>query len=197
MILEQYAPKVIGFEDNSNHKKLEKKLINVCTKLKKEIKTGGNDWISKETYNTSNSDKFNIHTDKRFKPLFDWVLNSVVSYAENLNYETNFKCVDSWFNIYNKYDYQEYHSHSSTALSAVYFLKSNPEKSSRIFFRVDREPIPIDPIIKSRNNISCSTVWYKPIPGRLLIFRSDLSHCVERSNEDDSRISLAFNFSNK
>jgi len=32
---------------------------------------------------------------------------------------------------------------------------------------------------------------------KIVIFNTNIAHCVERSNEDDSRISLAFNFSNK
>jgi hypothetical protein len=32
------------------------------------------------------------------------------------------------------------------------------------------------------------------MPGRLLIFKSNLPHCVERSEQNDTRISLAYNF---
>jgi uncharacterized protein (TIGR02466 family) len=193
--LEHWCPKIIGYVDNPDHKKIDKKLIKVCNTLQNKIEKGGKEWVSNKTYNTLG--KHNLHEDKNFKNLIEWVSSNVALYADQLNYKNNFKCVQSWFNIYKKYDYQEYHTHSLNTLSAVYFLKSNQKKSSRIFFKVDSDPTLNDPISKSYNSFNSSVVWYEAVPGRLLIFRSNLSHCVERSEENDTRISLAFNYNNQ
>jgi len=195
MIFEHWSPKIISYIDNPNHKKLEKNLIKFCLDYQNKTKQNQGNWISKETYNTLN--KFNLHEDKKFKILFDWVSNNVSEYAKKLNYESKFNCVESWFNIYNKYDYQEFHTHSTHTLSAVYFLKSNPKKSAKIFFKVKEDQTFNDLIVKSFDRFNSSTVSYEAVPGRLLIFKSNLPHCVERSEEDNTRISLAFNFSNK
>jgi len=195
MILEYWSPKIIGYLDNPNHKKIDTKLIKVCNNLQKKIKKGGDYWISNKIYNTLNN--YNIHKDNNFKILYDWIFQCVIEYANKLKYKPDFKCVESWFNIYKKNDYQEFHTHSMSSLSAVYFLKSDSEKSSKIYFKVRRDNTLSDPVITSSDSIDYPLVWYKAVPGRLLIFKSNLPHSVAMSNEDDTRISLAFNFYNK
>lgn len=195
MILEYWSPKIIGYVDNLNHKKIDTKLIKVCNNLQKKIKKGGDYWISNKIYNTLNN--YNIHKDNNFKILYDWIFQCVIEYANKLKYKPDFKCVESWFNIYKKNDYQEFHTHSMSSLSAVYFLKSDSEKSSKIYFKVRRDNTLSDPVITSSDSIDYPLVWYKAVPGRLLIFKSNLPHSVAMSNEDDTRISLAFNFYNK
>jgi uncharacterized protein (TIGR02466 family) len=195
MILEYWSPKIIGYVDNPNHKKIDTKLIKVCNNLQKKIKKGGDYWISNKIYNTLNN--YNIHKDNNFKILYDWIFQCVIEYANKLKYKPDFKCVESWFNIYKKNDYQEFHTHSMSSLSAVYFLKSDSEKSSKIYFKVRRDNTLSDPVITSSDSIDYPLVWYKAVPGRLLIFKSNLPHSVAMSNEDDTRISLAFNFYNK
>ena len=194
IVFEQWCPKVIGYVDNPNHKKIDKKLIKICNFLQSKIKKGGDNWVSNKTYNTIGN--YNLHKDKNFQELNKWIFSNVTEYAEKLNYESNLECVHSWFNIYKKYDYQEYHTHSFNTFSAVYFLKSN-KKSAKIFFKVDSDPSSNDAKPKKYNSLNSAVVWYEAIPGRLIIFRSNLSHCVERSEEEDTRISLAFNFNNK
>lgn len=195
MILEYWSPKIIGYVDNPNHKKIDTKLIKVCNNLQKKIKKGGDYWISNKIYNTLNN--YNIHKDNNFKILYDWIFQCVIEYANKLKYKPDFKCVESWFNVYKKNDYQEFHTHSMSSLSAVYFLKSDSEKSSKIYFKVRRDNTLSDPVITSSDSIDYPLVWYKAVPGRLLIFKSNLPHSVAMSNEDDTRISLAFNFYNK
>ena len=194
MKLEYWAPKIIGLIDNPNHFKIEKKLIKHCLNLSKKINKGGENWVSKNTYNTLET--FNLHTDKKFDELNNWIYIQISEFAKILNYETKYKCNHSWFNIYNKNDYQEYHTHSYNTLSAVYFLKSNPKRSSKIVFKVSKDPTQSDPIIRSHNPLISDTAFYESVPGRLLIFKSNLPHCVEKSEENETRISLAYNFIN-
>lgn len=190
--IEQWYPNLIGYCDYNNHKKIEKILVKECLFLSNKIKKGGNNWISNKTYNTL--DTYNILKNKKFKNLNEWVFNKVLEYSNNLQYQNNYRCIESWFNIYKKYDYQEFHDHGKNTLSAVYFLKSNPEKSSKIWFKFNDNENLMDPTTSASFNLTCSTACYKPIPGRLLIFKSTLKHCVERQEDDNLRISLAYNF---
>ena len=43
-------------------------------------------------------------------------------------------------------------------------------------------------------NNPTGTVKFKPNPGKLIIFRSYLNHCVEQKNTDGHRISIAYNY---
>ena len=38
IVFEQWCPKVIGYVDNPNHKKIDKKLIKICNSLQSKIK---------------------------------------------------------------------------------------------------------------------------------------------------------------
>ena len=189
--LDIWSANIIGYADNTEHKSYQNKLVKKCESIKKQIKSGGDNWISNKTFNSLQT--YNLLQDNEFKKLHEWVFQQVREYSMKLKYQNNFTCSQAWFNIYNKNDYQEYHNHSLNALSAVYFLKSNT-KSSKIHFRFKDNPGINEPEIHNNFNLTAYTAWYKPIPGRLLIFKADLLHCVERSEEKDNRISIAYNF---
>ena len=55
--------------------------------LQKKIQSGGSNWISSQTYNTSNT--YNILKDKILK-LNDWITEQVQTYAKTLKYKDNF-----------------------------------------------------------------------------------------------------------
>ena len=190
--IEQWYPNLIGYCDYSEHIKIEKNLVKECLSLSNKIKKGGKNWISNKTYTTLNT--YNILENKKFTKLNEWIFNKVLEYSTNLKYKDKYKCMGGWFNIYKKYDYQEYHDHGENTLSCVYFLKSNPEKSSKIHFKFNINENIMEPTVDHSFGLTSSTVWYNPVPGRLLIFKSTLRHCVERHEEDSLRISLAYNF---
>jgi hypothetical protein len=131
--IEQWYPNLIGYCDYSEHTKIEKNLVKECLSLSSKTKKGGENWISNKTYTTLNT--YNILENKKFTKLNEWIFNKVLAYSTHLKYKDKYKCIGGWFNIYKKYDYQEFHDHGENTLSAVYFLKSNPDKSSKIHFK--------------------------------------------------------------
>ena len=52
LTLQTYFPTIIGVITNPDHQTLENKLTEKCLKLRKKIKSGGQGWISNDTYNT-------------------------------------------------------------------------------------------------------------------------------------------------
>jgi uncharacterized protein (TIGR02466 family) len=193
MRIDQWYPTFIGCSEYSQHNLIKEQLIEECFYLEKNVKKGGKDWVSDSTYNTLNS--YNILKNKKFAELNSWVDSQVSEYLHNLKCKDKLKCVNGWFNIYKKHDYQEYHDHGEHSLSAVYFLKSNVEKSAKLFFKFTNASSNImDLTIDNNFLITCPVIFYKASPGTLLIFKSSLSHCVEKQQEDDTRISIAYNF---
>jgi len=185
LIIEQFFPIHVGYANNPFHDELEKQLIDHCLNLKNTVKKGGHGWISDSTYNTCGT--YNILEDKKFERLNNWVHENVESFADSLNFRIKPKCSEGWFNIYKKYDYQEYHCHKPYIISCTYFLKSNMDKPSKIFFKNDRE------LLSYSRNLQ-SDVWHKPEPGKLVIFGSYVEHAVEQNKSDDLRIALAYNY---
>ena len=47
-MIENWWPTEIGYYDNPNH---DDNLINYCYDIRKKTKSGGENWISNETYN--------------------------------------------------------------------------------------------------------------------------------------------------
>ena len=112
-------PKVIGVFTNPDIS-YHKKIVEKCYHIKKNVSNGGENWLSK-VYNVSG--KLNLYKEKDFKPLLKWIDEQLVEYTNNLNIDFKPVNKNAWFQIYGNGDYQDYHSHPSSRLSAVYFLK--------------------------------------------------------------------------
>ena len=184
-------PSVVAQDFFNGHSKVEKNLVNHIMKIKKEVKGGGKNWISKDTYTTLN--KYDIIKDDKFKVINDFVMNSIANYINDLHINYDFNCVGGWFNVYGKNDFQEYHNHVEHTLSAIYFLKSDEDKNAKLHFKRPFATRSND--IKSDNNeIFDERHYYKPIPGSIIVFPSSLEHCVEKENSNKTRITMAYNF---
>jgi uncharacterized protein (TIGR02466 family) len=165
--------------------------IQKATTLKTLLPTSS-DWRC-GTFTTLN--KYDMVNDPLFKDLIEYVTDQVSQFAVEFGCAPNSaKVTDSWINIAEPGDYQEYHNHAGNHFSAVYYVKA-PKDSGDIVFRsfeadTDMFPLPI----KVMNYTSFKTFSFSPEEGLLLIFRSNLRHMVEKNTSNDSRISVAMNF---
>jgi len=190
MIKIKLFPKIIGFFENKDYKKTQKNLVNICYDINKVTNSGGNNWISK-TYNTSGTK--NLYNITDFHILLNWIDKKILEYCEELKISIKIKEKNAWFNIYKKNDYQEYHTHPNSKISAIYYLKGEKESSKTYFTDFNFSNIKFDIKEYTEEN---SYEWSVPFSeGVLLVFRSDLLHCVEKHNLDSDRISIAINYS--
>ena len=184
-------PSVVAQDFFDDHGKIEKNLVSYVMKLKKEIKSGGRNWVSKDTYTTLN--EYDVLKDDEFKTINNFVMNSISNYINKLQINYDFNCVSGWFNVYDKNNFQEYHNHVTHTLSAIYFLKSDQNENAKLWFKRPFANRSND--IKSDNNkIFDERYYYKPIPGSIIVFPSSLEHCVEKENSNKTRITIAYNF---
>ena len=109
-------------------KELSDYCLNIADEKKNDVATG---WISSSTFNTL--DLLNVVEEDKFKNINEWVLKKVNAHGKLIGYP-ELKAVSGWFNVYNKYDFQEFHTHSMHHLSCIYFLKSDAEKDAKVFF---------------------------------------------------------------
>jgi uncharacterized protein (TIGR02466 family) len=101
---------------------------------------------------------------------------------------------DAWINISKPGNYQEYHIHPGSHFSLVYYIKV-PENSGRIVFRsheADKDMFPFD--THKITNINNKTVKLQPNEGDVIVFRSNLSHMVEKNMSNENRVCIAMNF---
>jgi uncharacterized protein (TIGR02466 family) len=101
---------------------------------------------------------------------------------------------EAWVNIAKPGDYQEYHVHPGSHLSAVYYVQT-PANCGHIVFRNPMSDIDMLPIRRDRDT-ACNfdVARYEPVVGRLLIFRSFVRHMVLRNKGNSDRISIAMNW---
>ena len=189
MNIHRMFPTLVGVSMNPNHDDL---LVSRCLDIQSSTQSGGTGWVSKDTYNTMGS--HDILQDETFKPINDFVVNSIREYCKEIKVDTNeIVPTSSWINIYRKGDYQEYHNHNPDFLSAIYYLKT-PKDSSRLFIKNPFSDM-LAPDYTERNADNTSRQIIQPEDGMLVIFRGHLQHCVEKHTNDEPRISLAYNFS--
>jgi uncharacterized protein (TIGR02466 family) len=188
-MIEYWWPQEIGFYDNPKHKELN--LVDYCYEIQNKTPTGGSQWISKDTYNTSDK-MYEPQSDPKFKELNDWIQKAIALYIEETKIDFKPNKYESWFNIYKKGDYQEVHVHPNCTLSAVYFLKANDYCGPLIMHPPFQDHRDIKKVDKS--NSTNSTIGYASVPGRLVVFRSYLPHCVGKHQDDEDRITLAYNY---
>jgi uncharacterized protein (TIGR02466 family) len=133
------------------------------------------------------------------KPLLTEVCNDVRKVAEIMGASYNASIpfdVNYWFNINKRYNYNKTHHHSPACFSAVYYVKV-PEDSGKLNFHRPDLLRNSSITFNKENEYNCSTYWIPSKVGALFIFPSYLSHYVTQNlaNEnDDTRISIAFNF---
>lgn len=192
MDLNLFFPTILGSLINPLHDKIQDKLIKHCLEIKKNIKPGGNGWLSNKTYNTSDG-KYDLTTDSEFEEINKWVNNNVHEYCKQLQIHTETLSDNgSWFNIYEQNDFQEIHVHPTSVISAIYILTCS-ENGARIFFNS-----PVNNMYYVKKTVKkqemADQIICNSTPGTLIIFPSYLPHAVERHETDTLRISFSYNY---
>jgi len=181
---ETFWPETIAYDYYTEDKDYLNVLTDKCLELQNIIEKGGDFWES-PVYNTMM--RHDLRKEIIFAKLIKWIDNSVYAYMSNLGFsfaETNMKPELSWFNIYKKGDYQEYHHHAGCICSAIFILKSGG--NTKVNFEK-----PFQEMIFSETP---TEVQYESEDAKLIIFRSHLKHSVSTHIGDEDRISLALNY---
>jgi uncharacterized protein (TIGR02466 family) len=105
--------------------------------------------------------------------------------------EHDLKLMHSWLNITEKGMSQEWHSHSDSTVSGVYYYQTNGDDGN--FLIRNPSPFAQTGLFPAGTTVP-EKIIYKPIVGTLLLFPGWLDHRVCVNTTDDARISLAFNF---
>jgi len=170
-------------------------LIDKAYSIQKQSPAVHTDWRC-DTYNTVSN--YNFFDDSVLIDLIDRVSEHVKIFATLYGAtKHNVVCKDAWFNIASPGSYQEYHNHAGRHFSAVYYI-STPVNSGRIVFKstdtlVDMFPLPLT--LEEQNvPASWKTCHYTPVEKKLIIFRSNLQHMVEKNLSNSDRITIAMNF---
>ena len=142
----------------------------------------------------STSESKNVLNGKPLKKLEKFFMEHVGNYFEEVIKSTNNikpYITLSWLNYTHRDEYHHAHEHENSMVSGVFYVDANKIYDSIRFFKSGYQQI--KPTIKEYN-IWNSTSWYVPVEtGKLVLFPSYLSHCVDTKKGDNLRVSLAFN----
>jgi uncharacterized protein (TIGR02466 family) len=184
----QLFPTTIYVEDNVLPKKTLKKYEDLI--LNNTCENGGENWYAKIRNSMST---YNLIHDENFSDLISIVNDRIKKFADTLESKQDYTCTWSWFNVYEKNDYQEIHHHTNCTFSGVFFLKTN-ENSSPLIVLNPSEHFNGDFEFKTPNDLNIQNYRIFPNQNRLVLFRSYLKHMVPKHESYEKRITIAFNF---
>ena len=151
----------------------------------KVVKNRGGNYMS---YDNKILDNDNL---KELKEFFYKHINNYFDKIVQTNNKITPYITQSWLNYNNKNTSHHVHSHPNSFISGVFYIKSEVDKDS-IEFLIDDNAITFSEI--KNFNVFNSTHWTIPVTnGLLLLFPSNLKHCVKNHVYDYIRISLSFN----
>lgn len=194
LLLHKLFPTIFGSIDCPFHADIRDSLISYCISLPDSIESGGKEWVSNKTYNTSD-ERLNILHNKNFEQLNNWIIFQVQEYGRQLLFDGELVPITGWVNIYRQYDYQEYHVHKNCTISVIYFMNGEKDYAKVCFRKPGDQMYQVDYIQETVDTYK--RLMLTPHPGRLIIFPSDILHCVERHEINSPRITLSYNFVQK
>jgi len=139
---------------------------------------------------------FDLAEDNTFDSLIKACQDKVNTFALEHGISRKIEYLNSWINIANKENFQEYHRHERSHFSLVYYVKT-PLNCGNLIFKKDthddmfRLPFEDNPVNKTAGYDS-----YYIVPNEcdIVIFKSSLLHMVEKNKNEDDRVSIAMNF---
>ena len=171
-----------------------KKFVNRALELRDQL-SSKNEWQC-DTFSTLNT--YNIVEDPIFIDLHITTMLKVLEFAGHYGDISGkgIQCTSSWVNVSSPGNFQEYHVHTNSHFSAVYYAKI-PNNSGKIVFRAhdhagDMFPLPFN--LNTEKEPAYRTYFLEPKESELMIFRSNLQHMVQKNNSNEDRISIALNF---
>jgi len=173
-------------------------MIRIDDEMKHSLITNGQDHINPQTSwrcNTKSSiGRFEPHSEDLYKSLFANIKLKIMQFSTDFGI-TDRECeiTESWINFADKGDYQEYHLHTNSHFSFVYYVEAQ-EGNGNIVFKshecdTDMFPLPNDHM----TGFSFKTYSIAPKTGQILIFRSNIQHMVEQNLKTMRRISISGN----
>lgn len=128
---------------------------------------------------------------KNLKKELEIIVNDFTKQVLKYN-KVNFYITQSWLNFTKREEYHHLHNHPNSIFSGVLYIKAKKDIDS-ISFCKDENKNFLEFNINEYNYFN-ATSWRLPVEnGKLIIFRSTLFHHVEHKQDDEERISLAFN----
>ncbi len=135
---------------------------------------------------------------KMFKPIIDEIDKHVLDYYRFIGVESFPEVAQFWINVNRKNSYNIEHTHPGSIASGTFYLKVPKDSGAIVFCRNDGCENSWEGYSGKRKSVeSWSHFSWTPEENQLILFPPWLKHRVDPNiteDEDDSRISIAFNY---
>lgn len=166
------------------------KVVNECDNLK-DVALEKSKWIC-DVDTSFFKPEFDLKNNKNFEVLIKNIEHHIFLFCNNLqSFPEKVKVNEAWFNLSNKGQYQEQHTHAGHNISAIYYVKA-PEGSAGTVFK---QPYFKQSLPKlSNHKFIQESAIYRAKPNTLILFESHVPHLTEQHKIDQERITIAMNF---
>ena len=188
--LDLWFPTSVYWARNILSKEENEKLKQVSLDIKEKHASTTKDWKCNviSTFGT-----FNPWSDETFSLLLERMSNHVHRFAQLHNSFEKYYTNVAWLNFNDKEHYQEFHTHNSYIVSAIYYITAPEGSAPTTFKTIHDDMLPMKNITKC-NELSTRYIHYQAEEGKLLLFRSNIPHLVPQGTNNDIRITLSANF---
>lgn len=143
--------------------------------------------------NTTSKDN-NLFDRKELKDLAKFCQESVASYLKEIYAPKNdvtLRFTQSWANYTNPGQFHHKHEHPNSFVSGVLYINADPTVDRIYFYKSKYEQIKLT--TENFNVYNSDSWWFEVGTTDLMIFPSNLTHMVETTKSDQTRISISFN----
>ena len=147
----------------------------------------------KNTGNTTSKDK-KILKSKELTELREFVEDSMLEYFKSIHapkFDVSLYLTQSWANYTQKGQFHHKHAHPNSIVSGVFYPQADKAIDRIYFYKNDYEQIEVP--VAEYNPYNSKSWWFEVGAGDLILFPSGLTHMVETKEDDNTRISIAFN----
>lgn len=169
---------------------IEEKIYDLKNSSYGRVVSNVNGWQSSDYY-MIDSQTFGLSS------FFNFISKNIPIFLESFGTKDKSLQVDNfWFNINSTSSFNKPHIHAGSFLSGVMYIKVPDNSGNIIFHRSSSEQYILYSNISNASGVCGYTSWkYKPEECKCIIFPSWVSHEVEINENQNDRISIAFNLS--
>ena len=140
------------------------------------------------------SEEVNVLHHDSMKDIKFFIEQNINYYVKNIHaprFEVSAYITQSWFNYTNTGQYHHKHAHPNSWISGCIYVSTDREKDRITFYndKYHRISLPTD----NYNPFNSESWWFSVGTGDIVIFPSYLTHMVEQTTSNDTRVSIAIN----
>ena len=144
--------------------------------------------------NNTTSKNRKILKSKELTELREFIEDSMFEYFKTIHspeFDVSLYLTQSWANYTEKGQFHHKHAHSNSVVSGVFYPQVD-RSVDRIYFHKDKYN-QLEIPVAEYNIYNSESWWFEVGVGDLILFPSSLTHMVQTKEDDNTRISIAFN----